>query len=1009
MIKYLIHKPVSVLMSFLAILLLAVFSIRQIAITLLPDIDIPTISIIATYPDHSAAEIEQSVMAPLRQNIQQVGSIDRLESKASDEQGRLTVHFPYGKDIDLAFIEVNEKLDRAINSLPDDMDRPVVVKTKASDIPTVYLTMRYQDSLQSGSQMDLSKFASKTVRRRLEQLPSVAMADITGTISSHIRLIPRENRLEALGITHQDVQQAIERANMTLGNILVRERQYEYRIRIGRPLHSLDGLKNTPLKIRDQVVLIRDLADVSLAETEPQGRFLDRALPAFNMALFKDFSARMNTFEAETEATLTDLRENHPDILFYLNRDQARLLDLSISGMETALWLGCLLATLIVFFFYRDRRIPVIVGLVTPLSLAISVLFLYLAGLSVNIISLSGIILGIGMMIDNGIIILDNIVQESLSGSSSEQACIRGTNEMILPLLASMLTTCAVFLPLIFLSDLAGALFYDQAIAVSICLGVSYLVSIVFIPVIYFRLFRTKPIRTSDGKKKENWIRRGYESGFHFTFDRGASILILVLLVLGGGYLSYHQLHKETMPALPRQSFQVDIQWNEPFTLDRMANGLNRLYDDMDAKTDDFQAYIGPQQFVLNDHYHLDGESASLYVSFADPAQKEIIEDQVHSWFSTHYPKATISISPDKDIFEIIFPGEAQADYIAFYHNQITDEEALKAHQSLKVAWASHSDGDDHSDPVHILSDPATAEVVVLKTRDLEMLRYGVSKGYALEVITQHLGQVQLDEIKQLDRDVPIVLTAAQDGVDQLFSDLQVLNNQNQLVPLDQFFYTSTRQRMKYIYADQRGPYIPEVISSADLSSVPAAIAQRKKTHSTENFRLFSPQLKSQQLMREIGIAILVSMALLYLIVAAQFESLLTPLIILMEIPVSLAGALIALWLAGISLNAMALIGMVVTIGIIINDSIIKIDTINRLHQSGVALKEAIHRGGQKRLYPIIMTSLTTMLAMTPYLLGSGFGVALQKPLAVALIGSMFVGTLVSLFFIPKLYYWMVR
>ncbi len=798
MIKFLIHKPVSVLMSFLAILLLAVFSIRQIAITLLPDIDIPTISIIAAYPDHSAAEIEQTVMAPLRQNIQQVGGIDRLESKASDEQGRLTVHFPYGKNIDLAFIEVNEKLDLAINALPDDMDRPIVVKTKASDIPTVYLTMRYQDSLQSGSQMDLSEFASKTVRRRLEQLPSVAMADITGTISSHIRLIPRENRLQALGITHQDVQQAIQRANMTLGNILVRERQYEYRIRIGRPLHSLDGLKNTPLKIRDQVVLIRDLAEVSLVETEPQGRFLDQAHPAFNMALFKDFSARMNTFEEETEATLDDLRTNHPDILFHLNRDQARLLDLSISGMETSLWLGCLLATAIVFFFYRDRRIPVIIGIVTPLSLAISVLFLYLAGLSVNIISLSGIILGIGIMIDNGIIILDNIVQESLSGSTSEEACIRGTNEMILPLLASMLTTCAVFLPLIFLSDLAGALFYDQAVAVSICLGVSYLVSIVFIPVIYFRLFRHKPIRMPQGKKGQNWIRRAYEQGYHFTFDRGASILIIVLLVLAGGYLSYHQLHKETMPALPRQAFQVDIQWNEPFTLDRMVNGLNRLHDDMEAKTTDFQAYVGPQQFVLNDHYHLDGESASLYISFEDPGQKKAIEDQVHSWFSANYPKATISFSPDKDIFEIIFPGEAQPDYIAFYHNQITDEEALKAHQSLKAEWAQEN--------VHIRNDPATAEVVVLKTRDLEMLRYGIDKGYALEVITQHLGQIQLAEIKQLDRNVPIVLTADQDGVDQLFSDLQVLNNQNQSLPLDQFFYTSTRQRMKYVYADQRGP-----------------------------------------------------------------------------------------------------------------------------------------------------------------------------------------------------------
>src|SRR5690606_35246274 len=413
------------------------------------------------------------------------------------------------KDIDLAFIEVNEKLDLAINALPDGIERPIVVKTKASDLPAVYLTIRYKDSLQTGSQMDLSEFTSRTVRRRLEQLPSVAMADLTGGLSSHISLMPKEHMLQSLGITHQVVQSAIQRANLTLGNILVRERQYEYRIRIGKPLQSLDDLRNTPLQIGNQVFLIRELADVTLVETEPQGRFLDQSQPAFNLALFKDYSARMSTFQEETENTLTDLRSNHPDIEFHMNRDQAELLDLSISDMETTLWMGCLLATLIVFLFYSDIRIPVIV----------------------DIVSLSGIILGIGMMIDNGIIILDNIVQESVSGASTEEACIRGTNEMILPLLASMLTTCAVFLPLIFLSDLAGALFYDQAVAVSICLGVSYLVSVVFIPVTYYRLFRNKPIWVKKKDNHQHWIRRAYDAGFHFTFDRGAWIVVVVLAV----------------------------------------------------------------------------------------------------------------------------------------------------------------------------------------------------------------------------------------------------------------------------------------------------------------------------------------------------------------------------------------------------------------------------------------------------------------------------------------------
>lgn len=987
-------------MTFLAIVMLAVFSIRKISITLLPDIDIPTISVIAHYPDHSAMEVEQSVMAPLRQSIQQVGGVERLESRTSDEQGRLTVHFPYGKDIDLAFIEVNEKLDLAINALPDGIERPIVVKTKASDLPAVYLTIRYKDSLQTGSQMDLSEFTSRTVRRRLEQLPSVAMADLTGGLSSHISLMPKEHMLQSLGITHQVVQSAIQRANLTLGNILVRERQYEYRIRIGKPLQSLDDLRNTPLQIGNQVFLIRELADVTLVETEPQGRFLDQSQPAFNLALFKDYSARMSTFQEETENTLTDLRSNHPDIEFHMNRDQAELLDLSISDMETTLWMGCLLATLIVFLFYSDIRIPVIVGIVTPLSLAISILFLYLANLSVNIVSLSGIILGIGMMIDNGIIILDNIVQESVSGASTEEACIRGTNEMILPLLASMLTTCAVFLPLIFLSDLAGALFYDQAVAVSICLGVSYLVSVVFIPVTYYRLFRNKPIRVKKKDNHQHWIRRAYDAGFHFTFDRGVWIVVVVLGVMAGGYFAYSSLEKETMPGLPRQSFQVDIQWNEALPLDRMAGYIRDLHDHIDAEVEDFQAYLGPQQFVFNDHYRLDRESANLFITFADPDQKNEIQDDIRHWFQTSHPQAEVEFLPDRDLFEIIFPSEVPETYVAFYHNTITDEEALKSHRSLKDEWARESG-------VRIQSEPARAEVVILKTDDLKMMRYGIDKNYALEVIAQHLQELRLAEIAQMDRDVAIVLTSGEKGIDQLFTDIQVINEQNQRFPLDQFFYTTTGQRMKYVYADQRGQYIPEVIRAEDLPAIPSAITHRKADHPTENFRLFSPLQENQELMGEMAIALLVSVLLLYLIVAAQFESLMTPLIVLMEIPISLSGALIALWLMGISLNAMALIGMVVTVGIIINDSIIKIDTITRLHRDGMPLKEAIHTGGQKRLFPIIMTSLTTMLAVIPYLFGDSIGVVLQRPLAVSLIGSMLAGTLVSLFFIPKLYYWM--
>lgn len=988
-------------MSFLAVLVLAAFSIRQIAVTLLPDIDIPTIRILVHYPDHSASDIEQSILAPLRQNIQQVAGIEDVETNASDEQGRLTALFPYGKNMDLAFVEVNEKLDRAINSLPDDLDRPTVVKTKASDIPALYLTIQYKDSLEARSGMiAMSEFAAKTVRRRLEQLPSVSIADITGVRSSRIVLIPDEDKMQSLGITHQDLRQAIRQANITLGNIRIRERKYEYLIRVGRPMNSIRDLKETPLKVRGRVFVLRELADIRQTEAPPEGIFINDGFPAVNLALFKDYDARMSVFEEEVTDVIRDLEESQSDIRFQFNRNQARLLDLSIRGMGTALWAGSLLATLIVFFFYRDRRIPVIIGIVTPLSLAISILFLYLAGLSVNIISLSGIILGIGMMIDNGIIILDNIAQESLQGATTEDACIRGTNEMILPLLASMLTTCAVFLPLIFLSDLAGALFYDQALSVTICLVVSYIVSVIFIPVLYFRLFLKKPIRSNGKDGRPNPIRRAYDRGFYFTFERSGLFFLAVFLVVGGGILAYIQLDKKTMPFLPRQSFQVEIAWNRPLPLHQMEEIIQQLWTEIDTTTTEFQAYLGPQDFLMNNQYLLDNESTILYISFENGQDRSILEEQISHFFESAFPQTGLTFTEDKDLFEVIFPSRTEPAYIAFYHNRMSDEAIMDAHRSLQQDWSKQYG-------IHLTGEPATEEVVVLKTLDENLLRYGVEKEYVLEVISRRINQLELASIQQLDREIPIVLTGQQTGLDQLFGPIRVLSRSGESLPLSYFIQTSTQRRLKYIHADYRGPYIPEQLRSEHTGLIGEAIHERQKQHPGEHFEIHSPEQKSRALAHEIVLAMTIALLLLYLIIAAQFESLLTPLIIILEIPVSLAGALIALWLSGLSINAMSLIGMVVTTGIIINDSIIKIDTIHRLHRAGMALKSAIHTGGQKRLYPIIMTSLTTILAMTPYLFGNSLGVVLQRPLAMSLIGSMLVGTLVSLFLIPKLYYWM--
>jgi multidrug efflux pump subunit AcrB len=1000
MIRFLIYRPVSVVVIYLACCLLAIWRLGELPASLLPDIDIPEISILVEQEGFTALEIDNRLLQPLRQRLLQVGGINRMESSAGHETGVIRLRFNYGRDIDYAFLEVNEKVDLSLSQIPEGVSRPRVVRASAGELPAFYLSLSYQqsDSLGSSSMVELSDFADQIVRRRLEQLEAVALVDINGLRAKQIVIRPRRDLFVSLGLDQYDIQQALETANLSLGTIRVKERQYEYIMRLGQPLSSVEDIRKSALRIGERVFTLEELAEVRLLEQPPRGTYLFNGQPGINLAVIKNSEARTKDLEREVDEVIHVLQNENPDIRFEKNRDQLFLLNYSISNLRQSLLLGGFLATLIIFLFYRNWRIPAIIAVILPLSVLLSLLFFDLFSLSIDIISLSGIILGLGLMIDNGIIVLDNIGQFSEKEPSIAQACIQGTNEMIRPLLSSMLTTCSVFLPLILLSGLAGALFWSQAIAVSIGLTISYLISITLLPVLYFVLIKNREKLNQSIGRASFW-QKAYHWGFHWSFRYPVLIVAFAVLFVFGGWFFGRNLAFQQLPEIPQTAFEMYLDWNEPIRTEAAEERLLELFTKLPDPRPAYYAHIGQQQYLLNYDPEQQSSVVHIYIAHENEDDGKRLQFYLDSLLEVSFPTSSRRFLAEKTIFEQLFPtGETSLNIGLRLPGGSSESRQLEAYhafsKSLKSAY-----------PQVILKPPVLEEQVILVPNREKLLLYDISSDQLFEELQSALNSRNLLRLYQGNNTIPVVVSNSGRDLDQMLREFQIVSSEGQRIPVQYLIRQEKQQSLRRIYASRNGQYLPIQIRGLAPEQVIAFLDQYERQRPEVNFELSGPYLDNQLLFDELLKVMLVSLLLLFFIMAAQFESLLQPLIILVEIPISLSGSLIVLYLGGSSLNAMAFIGMVVTAGIIINDSIIKIDTINRLRRSGqYSIREAIHEGGKKRVNPIIMTSLTSILAVIPFLWGQDLGASLQKPLALALIGGMTVGTMVSLWLIPLLY-----
>ena len=1012
MLKIILHRPIAVTMCIIALTVIGILSLRHIPVSLMPDIDIPQITVQVSMPGYSAQEVERNVVSPLRGRLMQVAGITDIRSESRMDAGSVRMTFEPGSNVNLLFIEVNEKVDRAMNQMPKEMERPKVMKASAMDIPAFFLDLTPVDPSKFAQ---LSKFARNVVVKRIEQLPQTAMVDVSGTVGTEIDCIPDNETLQAMGMSVSDIESAIKRNNITLEALSIVDGIYRYNIHFDSQLLTKKDIEDIYINHQGRLFQLKDVCSIEEHTATRNGLVRHDGKECVTMAIIKQNDARMEELKQSMDELLDDMRKEYPDINFQLTRDQTRLLQFTIENLKGNLYMGALMACLVLMLFMKKWRLSLLVVLSIPLSLIITILCFYLLGISMNVISLSGLILGVGMMVDNAIIVVDNITQKSekvksLKGEKLEGVVVRSTREVFTPMLSSVLTTCSVFLPLIFLSGTAGALFYDQAMGITTALFASLLVATVVIPVYYMVLHKKgEKVKGLKGEKVSGGVKY-YEAVLKWMLRH--TRLVLALFVTSIPLMGFLVLHieKERMPGLTQEDTLLTIDWNSNISAQendrRIAGMMGAIKEDVQTST----SMIGAQEFMLVHTKDITSSEAVVYLKAADSEHLDKIKRQCTAYLQQHYPQASAEYGEPGNLYNLIFSTD-EADLEIHLQNREGRRPTTDASRAFRDTLLRHFP--------NLEIPPVMTETNIRYVADMEQMAiYKVSYDALYHRLRELVSRGTVFSINEGAQSVPVkMLSGAMSftGVERHILAESVKNSDGTDIPISYLVREAKGEDYKRLQAGNGGEFYTLSLNAKDreVEEVMAFVNEYIHRPQSQYSASFAGcYFSSRMLISELSVVLAVALALLYFILAAQFESLVQPLIILLEMVVDVFFVLVGLWILGESLNLMSMTGLVVMSGIIINDSILKIDTINHSPhlKSGThkGLIRAIMEAGQRRLRPIVMTSLTTILALLPFLSHGSMGAAIQYPLSLTLIIGMTIGTAVSLFFIPMLYY-MVR
>ena len=1010
-----VRRPVFTTMVTLMVVIIGTVSLSRLRIDMLPSIELPTLSISTQYEGASPEVMERLITQILEEIVATVPGVEDITSTSSEGNSRVRVSFVWGTDIDVAALDVQSKIEDEINELPDDIVRPRIRKFDIASFPVVLLGV--------SSKLDpvaLTQLIEDQIRYRFARVPGVAQVDLWGGFNREVRIELDPNRIKALGLPLDQVIDAIQNANLDLPAGKIEQGRYEVVLRAPAEFTNLDQIRDTVVMRRESgAVTVGQIADVRDTYEKLSRIVRVNGERGLRVAIRKQADANTVEVSRRVLAAIDAVNAAFPQIEIIPVINQGNFIERSIANVGRSVMYGGGLAILILLLFLRNIRSTVVISLAIPISIVATFALIFFGGFTLNLMTLGGLALGVGMMVDSSIVVLENIFRRrDENGEVPTTASVEGAREVGPAILASTITTLVIFLPLVFVRGVSGILFTEMAYVIIFSLICALLVALSLVPMLSSRLISH---RDTEGKRTVSWIERLFaasESFFiklsdayrdllaHILDHRWLTVLIAAA-VLGGSLLLLPLIGTEFLPPSDEGEVRVSGEMEIGTRLELVDQQTRKMaaivYPAVPEAVSSIES-VGGSGWRPGD-----AAEGEIRLSLTPSAERrrsnvEIAED-LRRRLTGQIPGMAIRTRAPQGQFlldRLLGGDEGLTIDVRGFDLKTLDALARQTADAIRnVPGITDIDISREAGipQAEIRVDRDKAADLGLSVRDVtEVLETAVAGARAGEYRTEGnsyriLVQLKDAEKRSLDEILDLTLTSAS-GEQVAIRNLVSTEAGRGPILIER----KDQQRVVTVDAN---------ISGRDLGSVAADVQERLNgiVRPVGYDLLVAGDFEEQQkAFRELVISLLLALVLVYMVMACQYESLINPLVVMFSVPLAAVGVLVTLFLTQTTLNLQSYIGCIMLGGIVVNNAILLVDQATRLSREGGSVREAVTEAGRRRLRPILMTTFTTILGLLPLAFGIGEGADAQAPLARAVVGGLAGSTLITLVLIPAVY-----
>ncbi len=1012
--QFSVYHPIFTVMIILIVIILGFVSFTRLPIDLLPDITYPTLTIFASYGNASPEEVEELITRPIEGAMAAVPGVEEISSTSSEGSSRVRVSFAWGTDLEEASNDIRDRLDRIIPNLPEDVERPRLRKFDAASFPILIM----------GASSDLDPIQTRRIiddqiKYRIERVPGVASLDIWGGLQREIHVNLEPDKIKALGLPLDLILNKIRSENVDVPAGTIERGNFEVLIRTPGVYTNLDEIRNTVIAIRDGVpIQVKEIASVEDSWQKIRRIVKVNGKPGIRLSISKQ--SGKNTVEVAQAVfkELERIKRDIPQVTLTPIIDSSKYIQSSISNVGRAAVYGGLLAVLVLLFFLRSFRSTTVIATAIPISIIATFALIYFGGFTLNIMTLGGLALGIGMLVDNAIVVLENIYRLQESGEKPVKAAIDGTGEVTSAIIASTLTTLAVFVPLVFLRGMSGIMFKQLSYVIAFALLCSLVVALTLVPMLSSKVLRvtklSNPTKKSLGLKLYQIsaqffinLENGYKRLLHYALDHRLLVLGIAFLLFVGSLLLGRLVGSEFMPSADEGEVRVTGEMEIGTRLGVMEEKFDSMAAIVENEVPEIESMV---ESIGGSSFRGTGSHVGeMRISLVPQSQRSRSSDEIAEGLRkmlVGIPGVITRIRSGQGFF-LLRMGRGGGDRIQI---EVRGYDLETADALAKQVALIVEEVDGVTDSRLSRETGTPEEIIIIDRQKAADMKLTVSQ--IANTLQTFLTGTRASNYREAGFEFWIrvkVKDAEMMSLEDIL-DLTLTNSEGQPVMLRNVVNVRPRKGPVQIQRkdQERIITVSANISGRDMGSIIADIRENLRTLPVpRGFSiLFTGDYEEQQkAFRELFFGLILALMLVYMVMASLYESLRDPFVVMFSIPLAAIGVILMLFVTNTTLNVQSYIGCIMLGGIVVNNAILLVDYTNLLRRRDkMPLREAIEEAGRRRLRPILMTATTTIIALLPLALGINEGGEAQAPMARAVIGGLLSSTLITLVIVPVVY-----